>query len=231
MPQAPRLAHGLDLHAPGAIDELLAFHRSTFGATRMEGEPPTPAPPAPTDPPPPTPTPAPSDKGFPEDTPLSEMNGEQREAYWKHQARKHEQTAKNRADYDDLKAKAAKHDALERELMSDKDKAVAQAKDDADAAARNAYAPKLVAAEFKAAAAGRIPADRLATIIEPLDLAKFLDTAGDVDTDKVSKFVDGIAPTTPEQRGPTSQGAGRRDSVTGASVASGRELFLARRKK
>jgi hypothetical protein len=231
MPQAPRLAHGLDLHAPGAIDELLAFHRSTFGATRMEDElPPTPTP-TPTPPPGATEPPA-SEFNFPAATPVSEMTVEQRAEYWREKAQKHEKIWKSRADdYDALKAKAAKHDALERELMSDKDKAVAQAKDDADAAARNTYAPKLVAAEFKAAAAGRIDAERLATIIEPLDLSKFLDAAGDVDTAKVSKFVDGIAPKAPEQRGPTSQGAGRRDSSTGPSVATGRELYLSGKKK
>jgi hypothetical protein len=51
-------------------------------------EPPTPpALPAPA-PPSAPPAPDPSDKGFPDGTPLERMTVEQREAYWKHYARK-----------------------------------------------------------------------------------------------------------------------------------------------
>src|SRR5690349_19240148 len=77
--------------------DVVKFHRSAFGDLRMSNDdptdPPAPTPPAPT-PPVPTP-PAPTDPptGFPADTPLTEMTVEQREAYWKHQARKHESRA------------------------------------------------------------------------------------------------------------------------------------------
>lgn len=64
----------------------------------------------------------PDDKGFPESTPLAQMTAEQREAYWKHQARKHEQRARERADYDDLKAKAAKLDEIEAANKSELEK-------------------------------------------------------------------------------------------------------------
>lgn len=195
------------------------------GGTTPEPKPTAPAKPAE----PSTPS---GDNGFPADTPISEMTGEQRENYWKHQARKHEATVKARGDYDDLKAKAAKHDALERELMSDKDKAVAEAKDSARAEAFAAVTPRLVAAEIRAAAAGRIEADRLAGLIAPLgDMAWFIKD-GEVDTDKVSAFVNAsAAPAAQQQKGPTAQGQGRRDSSTGPSLASGRELYLAQNKK
>lgn len=55
-------------------------------------------------------TPPVDDKGFPEGTPVAEMTAEQQAAYWKHQARKHEERARSRADYDDVKKKAAEYD-------------------------------------------------------------------------------------------------------------------------
>lgn len=38
MPKHAHLAKPTDLRAPGAIEQLLAFHRQTFGNARMEGE-------------------------------------------------------------------------------------------------------------------------------------------------------------------------------------------------
>jgi hypothetical protein len=193
---------------------------------------PVPAPQAPAEPSTPS-----GEPEFPAETPLSEMTLEQREAYWKHQAKVHETAWKKRAGdltpekVQELRDKAARHDALERELMSDKDKAVAEARDAAKAEALASVTPRLVAAEFKAAAAGRVEPARLATILEPLDLSKFLN-GDEVDTDKVAAFVDGIAPATaPQPKGPTSTGQGRRESSTGPSVASGRDLYRAQRGK
>src|SRR5204863_5185923 len=53
---------------------------------------------------------------------------------------------------------------------------------------------KVVAAEFKAAAAGRLDNAGIATLLEGLNLAAFVDENGDVDTVRVQSFVDGIAP-------------------------------------
>lgn len=152
-------------------------------------------------------------------------------------SRKWEDRAKAAPKPDEIEAlreKAARVEALEYELSSDKEKAVADAKKAAQEEARSAYVPRLVSAEFRAAAAGRLEPERLATILEPLDLSKFLTDSGDVDTDKVSAFVDGIAPargteTPPQRRGPSTDGLGRRESTTTtASVAAGRELYRSR---
>lgn len=201
-----------------------------------ETETPT-APAAPAAPTPAEPSTPNGEHGFPANTPVSEMDVEQREAYWKHQAKVHETAWKKRAGdltpekLQELRDKADRHDALERELMSDKDKAVVEAREAARAEALASVTPRLVAAEFKAAAAGRVEPDRLATILEPLDLSKFLD-GDEVDTDKVAAFVDGIAPAAaPPPKGPTSAGQGRRESSTGPSVASGRDLYRAQRGK
>lgn len=183
--------------------------------------PPTPAPPAP----------APSDKGFPEGTPLEQMTAEQQTAYWKHYARQHEQRVKDLGSLtpeqlSELRDKAEKHDKLERELMSDKDKAIAEAKDAAETEARNAFLPQLVLAEFKAAAAGRIPAEQLEGIVGPLDKAFFYSADGkSVDADKVKTYVDQLAPaatpTPPGRRGPSPAGTGGSSSGRPAGGGSG----------
>jgi len=183
--------------------------------------------------------PDPSDggKGFPANTPIAEMTAEQQAAYWQDKARKHEERNKafGRLTPDELatlREKAGQHDALERELMSDKDKAVLEAREAATQTAREEYAPRLVRAEFKAAAANRIDAEKLAAILEPLDLTKFLD-GGDVDEAKVAAYVDSIAPRAadpeddepPARRGPSASGAGKRTGSTGPSLQSGAELY------
>lgn len=211
-------------------------------------QPPSPAPtPAPA-PPTPAPAPAPADKGFPEGTPLEQMTAEQREAYWKHYARQHEQRVKDLGSLTpeqlaELRDKAEKHDKLERELMSDKDKAIAEAKEAAETEARQSFLPQLVLAEFKASAAGRIPAEQLEGIVGPLDKSFFYAADGkSVDADKVKAYVDQLAPAaapaTSGRRGPSAAGTGGSSTGrpagggTGATgVDAGREAYERRHGK
>lgn len=225
----------IDIAAPGGIDKLLAFHRATFGNARMEGPatPPAPAPPAPTPPAPAPAAPAPAsteDNGFPKDKPLTEMTVEQREAYWKHQARKHEDRVKGQADYDAIKAE---RDALKTASLTDSEKAIeaakATAREEAKVEARAAIMPQLVTARFEALVGGRIPAERLTAILAPLDHTKFLTASGEVDTDKVQQYVNGLAP---DGKKWPDMGQGRRGSsgkTTG--VGAGRSLYEDRRPK
>lgn len=129
-------------------------------------------------PPPPPPPDAPATG----DDPAAEV------AKWKELARKHEDRAKANAG-------AQKElDALKAASMSDLEKAVAQAKADGINEGLATSAQKVVAAEFKAAAAGRLDAAALSTLLDGLNLVAFIDAAGDVDSEKVQSFVDGIAP-------------------------------------
>ena len=216
----------LDLNAPGAIQALLAMHRRTFGALRMEDDP---APPAP-DPAPPAPDPEP-DRGFPENTPLTEMTGEQREAYWKFQARKHEGVVKSRADYDELKQRAAEADRLRKERETESEKAVREARETAAAEERARVAPRLVSAEFRAAAKGVLTAEQTTALLEDLDLTKYLDDKGEVDTAKVERKVTAFAPKKDDgKKHFPDLGQGKRDTAPKTSVASGREMYQARRR-
>lgn len=223
---------GIDTSKPGWVDALLAFHRTNFGDATMtagEGEPP---PPGQTDPPAGDGKGGDAAKGFPDNTPWREMTTEQQVAYWQHQSKRHEGRAKafdglTPEQLTDLREKARRHDDLERELMSDRERAALEAGEAAKAETTSTYLPRLVAAEFKAAAAGRIAADALKGIIEPLDLSRFVKD-GEVDEAKVAAYVDSIAPATKQQRGPSATGLGGRRDAGGAAGDQGRAMAAKR---
>lgn len=115
------------------------------------------------------------------------------------------------ADYDDLKAKAEKHDAMEAELASDKDKAVAAAREEERSKIASESVPRVVRAEFKAEAKGVLSPEQLDTLLEDLDLSKYVDAKGDPDVEKITKKVKAFAPSTNGNNGgrpPRSLGQG-----------------------
>jgi len=196
--------------------------------------------PSPADPPKPGPTVAKpkfqSEDGetfeFPVDTPLAQMNETERTEYWRHKAQKHEKTVKARSDYDDLKAKAKERDDLVAANATEQERAVAAAKAEGRSEAMRAAGPRLVEAHFMAAAAGRLDEERVKAILEPLNADHFLTDSGDVDTAKVTTYVNGIAPVMgtgkPPAVGPSSRGQGQRNSSASPSVASGRDRYAQR---
>jgi hypothetical protein len=236
--------HGIDLTAPGGIAALLDFHRRTFGDARMEGEAGAAAAGTATAG---TGTAAAAstvaangaatttetakagkadagDHGFPASTPVAEMTGEQREAYWKFHARKHEERATATADRDTIAAELA---ALKARTQTDEEKAVEAAKTAAKAEGRRELLPALVQAEFRAAAGGRLAKEQIEVILAPLDPTKFLTAdGGQVDTDKVQQYVDGIAPA--GKKWPDMGQGKRGTSQATAGVSAGRALYADR---
>lgn len=123
---------------------------------------------------------------------------------------------KQRAREAERKAKAAEAELnkLREESMSDQEKAVAQAKAEGLSAGRAAMGAKLVAAEIRAHAAGRLNNEQLTTLLAGLNFAGFIDEAGEVDLTTVAAFVDGIAPA-PISDGPVfpDLGQGTRQTI------------------
>jgi hypothetical protein len=120
----------------------------------------------------------------------------------------------------DLKARL---DELERAQMSEQERAVAEAREEARKETRAEFGSQLVAAEVKVAATGLLAAEQIDTLIEDLNLAKFLSQDGQVDVERVKAFVEGIAPkaTDGTQRVPD-LGQGARNS----SAALGSDPLL-----
>ena len=95
------------------------------------------------------------------------------------------------ADYDDLKSKL---EEIEAANATEAEKAAKAAREEGRKEALGATAPRLVAAEFKAAAKGRMEPAALTALLEDLDLSKFLDDKGEVDVDRIEKKVAALAP-------------------------------------
>jgi hypothetical protein len=163
-------------------------------------QPPTPpappaVPPAPTPPVPPVPTPppAPADPGFPANTPIEQMTLEQREAYWKHYARQHEQRLRE-ANVPELQRQAAEYQALLAATQTDAEKAIAAARAEGHAAAMRQASTAMVDAYLTAASAGRLGEEQRLALLEGVDRAAFLAADGSVDTAKVTAWINRIAP-------------------------------------
>lgn len=92
-------------------------------------------------------------------------------------------------------ASAAKElEQLRTQAMTDQEKAVAAARQEGHAEGLAAGMARVVRAEIRAAAAGRMSTEQLAALLEATNLAVFIGEDGDVDEAKVQRFVDGIAP-------------------------------------
>ena len=172
------------------------------------------------------------DLGFPAGTPIKEMDATQQAAYWRHQARKHETENKKfrGVNLEELQTKAKAHDEIERELMSDKDKAV----EDAKAEARREATEQTVIARMDAAAARvGMTAEKFAEISEWVDPRRFVNNKGDVDLDAINRWAEANKPSETEQkqqqRGPSPAGAGAAGARTGPSVAAGRAEYEAKK--
>lgn len=148
---------------------------------------------------------------------------------WKQLARKWENRAKENS-------KAKKDlDELRKQGMTDQEKAIEAARDEARNEERAKVGARLVAAEIKVAAAGRLDDEALDTLIENLNTANFLTDDGEVDTEKVKDLVDGVVPAKGEEDDPGTgkkkrpdMGQGRRKGTSKASVTTGADRYRER---
>lgn len=94
----------------------------------------------------------------------------------------------------EAKTLQARLDELERAQMSEQELAVAEAIEKAKTETRAEYSGVLVAAEVKVAATGLLDPEQIDSLLDSVDLTKFLTDDGQVDTDRIKSFVEGIAP-------------------------------------
>lgn len=173
-----------------------------------------------------------TDKGFPDNTPLAEMTGEQATAYWKFHSRQHETVAKARADYDDQKALAEKWRAHEQQQLPEQERQLSVAKEAAKAEGateeRRKIAPQLVNAEFKIAAAGKVREETLTSFLEDMNHNLYIKDDGSIDVDRVTQRITTLSGDQPLSRSTGHQG--HRPYEGTSSVNAGKEMFASRRK-
>lgn len=137
------------------------------------------------------------------------------------------------SDYEQLKERAAQWETFVNEAKTDQEKALDQARKDAEAQAytkaRDEFGSRLVDAHLTAAAAGRLSEVALASLLAGVNKSVFLTGNGDIDTEKVTSFIDGIAPkTTPTTGRPGGFGQGPRPGEPRRGLESGAAAFAAR---
>lgn len=138
-----------------------------------------------------------TDTGFPANTPWRDMEPAQQVAYWQAQSRKHEGRAADRADYDDLKAKAAKFDEQQRASETEHEKALREARETAIAEGRQQALAESSTATVKALLEGALKmrgqsdAD-IADSTRHVNLSSFV-TNGEVDHDAITSLVTRLA--------------------------------------
>jgi hypothetical protein len=139
------------------------------------------------------------------------------------------------ADYDELKRKAAEAETLRKQVETDAEKAVREAREAAVAEERAKSAPRLVGAEFRAAAKGVLTDAQRDAFLEDADLTKYLTATGEVDVAKVEAKVKALAPEketkTTNTRVPRDLGQGNREGQGKPSVSSAKDDYLERRRK
>lgn len=136
-----------------------------------------------------------TDRGYPQGTPLEQMSSEQREAYWKYHARQWETRAKEKGDYDALKAKAGQYDQLVASQATEQEKAIAAARAEGERTATARAAVVLVDAHVRAGLQQRLQPHQVEALASNLNHQHFLGADGlTVDAAKVAAFVDTVAP-------------------------------------
>lgn len=86
------------------------------------------------------------------------------------------------------------------------------------------FGGKLVKAEFKAAAAGRMSETQLNSLLDNVNVSKFMNDDGDIDEKAISDFVDSIVPKVedvkkPEQKNLFDMGQGARGNGKGEAIS------------
>jgi hypothetical protein len=153
----------------------------------------TPQPPA--QQPPAPPATGEQDRGYPQGTPLEQMQPAEREAYWRYHARHWEGRAKEKSDYDALKEKASQYDNLVASQATDHEKAITAARAEGERLATGRAAVVLVDAHVRAGLQQRLQPHQVEALASNLNHQHFLGADGlTVDAAKVAAFVDTVAP-------------------------------------
>jgi hypothetical protein len=156
-----------------------------------------PAPPGqfPQTPPPQTPGTGNGADGYPENTPVQQMNAEQQAAYWRHYARRNEDRLKQMGDYAQLKEQAEAYQKYLLDSQTEQQKAIAEAEQRGRKTALAEAGGHMVEAYVRASAAGRMSEEQVSTLLQGLDRNRFVNPAtGQVDAQMVQGYISMLAP-------------------------------------
>lgn len=130
------------------------------------------------------------DNGFPKDTKVEDMEMPQQVAYWHAQSKKQQKLAEGKADPDELQAAKDELEKLKKDKLTDSEKAIADARDEARREGENIgserYLREAVTARFQLLT-GKTD-EEVVTTFDVVDPKKFLDDKGEILADKLAAF-------------------------------------------
>lgn len=177
--------------------------------------------------------PADGPHGYPEGSPVAEMNPAQQLAYFKHKARREEDARKAaQQERDALKPQADQYQQLLDSTKSEQEKAVEAARKEADTAARAEASVALAGQRLHGLLMVRGKSEEDAdAIVGDLNLAKYVKD-GRPDVDELRKAADRLAPKVESAKpAPVDLGQGRREATGKTGVAAGEDLYAQRHPK
>jgi hypothetical protein len=127
--------------------------------------------------------------------------------------------AKLREEAAKYRTKLREEEQARKASMTDTERAIADAREQAASEVRTQYGTRLAQTEFRAAAAARNPSYDAAAILEDLNLAKFIGEDGEPDSKAIAKAVQRLIPEggTPQ---PPSFDGGTRQAAPGSQSMS-----------
>jgi len=128
--------------------------------------------------------------GFPANTPLAEMDATQREAYWRFHAKKHEKTAKSRADYDALKTELQ---SVKDQAKTDEERLIEDARREGEKTGSHRFLKAAIRGEIRANAP-HLPATDIDSLVEIIAPEALLDSAGNIDAAKIQNIIESLVP-------------------------------------
>lgn len=121
--------------------------------------------------------------------------------------------------FEDLKAKAARLDEIEKASATDLEKAIAKTREETLAEVQRNFGERAAKATLKAQLETRMKPADAAALVEDLSMARFVDADGEVDEDAIAQAVARLAP-----RGPVDLGQGGRGDSSGVKQVTQQEL-------
>jgi hypothetical protein len=186
---------------------------------------------------------------FPVETKVADMTPEQRAEYWRHESKKQQKNLTPWLKFgsvDEVRTKLTAADDAAAAALSDADRALAQARTEAQTAgfeaARDKFAKPAVQAILVARTRGadETPEDaaaRVNGVLEVIDVQKFIDADGNLDAAKVETFANTLAPRASNDGTPPGDLLGdvlsrqsKTPPGTGGSVAAMEQAFYDRLK-
>jgi hypothetical protein len=161
----------------------------------------------------------PVEPDFPADKPVAEMTDKEQAAYWKHHSRKHEANATKRADYDALKVKADKADALEAENATENQKALLAARAEGKSEGAQTFLADAVRGELRAQTGKTV--EELAGALDLIDVTKLTLEDGTLDLPKITAFAQTLGMKAPAEENvpPTNPGKDALDRISNIAPA------------